>query len=105
MADILPFLASVMNASAKFDSLEDSMRNSLLRRNMLTMISLVSLVSMTALVNAGALRADDRANDEDRLHNSGQVMKEIVDVPDNIPQGLLDKSACVVVIPSVLKAA
>ncbi len=33
------------------------------------------------------------------------VMKEIMNIPDNIPQGLLDKAECVVVIPSVLKAA
>ena len=81
------------------------MRNSPLRRNLLTLVSVVSLASMTALLSAGAVRADDKATDMDHLHNSGQVMKEIVDVPDNIPQKLLDKSACVVVIPSVLKAA
>jgi lipid-binding SYLF domain-containing protein len=32
-------------------------------------------------------------------------LKEILDVPDNIPQDLLDKADCVVVFPSVLKAA
>jgi lipid-binding SYLF domain-containing protein len=32
-------------------------------------------------------------------------LKEILDVPDNIPQGLLDRADCVVVFPSVLKAA
>jgi len=39
------------------------------------------------------------------LRNSGTVLKEILDVPDNIPQNLLDKADCVVVFPSVLKAA
>src|SRR5579864_2005785 len=43
--------------------------------------------------------------DDDRLRNCGSVLKEILDVPDNIPQGLLDKADCVVVFPSVLKAA
>ena len=33
------------------------------------------------------------------------VMKEIIDIPDDIPQSLLDKADCVIVIPSVLKAA
>ncbi len=42
---------------------------------------------------------------EDRLQNSGSVMGEILNIPDNIPQDLLDKAKCVVVIPSVLKAA
>jgi SH3 domain-containing YSC84-like protein 1 len=49
--------------------------------------------------------AADREKDEDRLENSGTVLKEILDVPDDIPQDLLDKADCVVVFPSVLKAA
>lgn len=49
-------------------------------------------------------KADD-AKETDRLQNAGTVMKEILDVPDDIPQNLLDKARCVVVLPSVLKAA
>src|SRR5271156_3433383 len=49
--------------------------------------------------------AADHEKDEDRLKNSGIVLKEILDVPDDIPQDLLDKADCVVVSPSVLKAA
>jgi SH3 domain-containing YSC84-like protein 1 len=44
-------------------------------------------------------------NEQDRLENSGKVMKEILNVPDDIPQNLMDKARCVVVMPSVLKAA
>jgi lipid-binding SYLF domain-containing protein len=40
-----------------------------------------------------------------RLENSGTVVDEILNVPDDIPQDLLDKARCVVVLPSVLKAA
>jgi len=47
----------------------------------------------------------DAKNEEDRLQNAGKVMQEILNVPDNIPQDLLDKARCVVVMPSVLKAA
>ena len=43
--------------------------------------------------------------DEDRLKDCGAVLKEILDIPDDIPQGLLDKANCVVVYPSVKKAA
>lgn len=43
--------------------------------------------------------------DQDRLENSGTVMKEIMAVPDDIPQDLLGKAECVIVFPSVLKAA
>jgi SH3 domain-containing YSC84-like protein 1 len=49
--------------------------------------------------------AADEAKDDTRLRNSGTVLKEILDIPDNIPQDLLDKADCVVVFPSVLKAA
>src|SRR5258707_2045127 len=47
----------------------------------------------------------DAKTEQDRLQNAGKVMQEILNVPDNIPQDLLDKARCVVVMPSVLKAA
>jgi lipid-binding SYLF domain-containing protein len=43
--------------------------------------------------------------EEDRLTECGQVMTEILNVPDGIPQDLLDKAECVVVFPSVKKFA
>ena len=43
--------------------------------------------------------------EHDRLQNAGKVMQEILNVPDDIPQDLIDKARCVVVMPSVLKAA
>src|SRR6201997_4846548 len=49
--------------------------------------------------------AADQEKDTNRLENSGTVLKEILGVPDDIPQDLLDKADCVVVFPSVLKAA
>src|SRR6266851_9041637 len=54
---------------------------------------------------AEVANASDQTKDDDRLRNCGMVLKEILDVPDNIPQDLLDKADCVVVFPSVLKAA
>jgi lipid-binding SYLF domain-containing protein len=47
----------------------------------------------------------DLKDEQDRLQNSGKVMEEILTVPDDIPQDLIDKARCVVVMPSVLKAA
>jgi lipid-binding SYLF domain-containing protein len=52
-----------------------------------------------------ASRADDTTKDEDRIRTAGQVVKEIMNIPDNIPQSLIDKADCVIVYPSVLKAA
>jgi lipid-binding SYLF domain-containing protein len=47
----------------------------------------------------------DNEKETDRLENSGMVMEEIMNIPDNIPQDLIDKAECVIVFPSVLKAA
>lgn len=43
--------------------------------------------------------------EQERLENSGVVMQEIMGVPDDIPQDLLGKAECIIVFPSVLKAA
>jgi len=65
----------------------------------------VAYAMMGLLLLAVTSWADDKVKDEDRLRNSGTVLNEILRVPDNIPQNLLDKAECVVVFPSVLKAA
>src|ERR1700681_1436185 len=43
--------------------------------------------------------------EQERLENSGTVLQEVMGVPDNIPQELLEKAECIIVFPSVLKAA
>jgi lipid-binding SYLF domain-containing protein len=48
--------------------------------------------------------AQDRKEDE-RLGQAAVVLKEILAIPEGIPQDLLDKSECVIVYPSVVKAA
>jgi lipid-binding SYLF domain-containing protein len=57
------------------------------------------------LLASTAFAADDQKKQEDRLENAGQVMSEILNMPDSIPHDLLDRTKCVVVVPSVLKAA
>jgi lipid-binding SYLF domain-containing protein len=57
------------------------------------------------VVSTVTFAKDTKEKQEDRLKNSGAVMGEILNVPDDIPQDLLDKAKCVVVIPSVVKAA
>jgi len=68
-------------------------------------IYLMSMLVVILTVLSFAAFAADQEKDENRLENSGTVLKEILDVPDDIPQDLLDKADCVVVFPSVLKAA
>jgi lipid-binding SYLF domain-containing protein len=61
--------------------------------------------SVLALAIGLPLAAADNKKETDRLENCGLVLKEILDIPDDIPQDLLDKAECVIVYPSVLKAA
>jgi len=65
------------------------------------MMSSLLALAMVAL----PLSAKDDKKEADRLENCGTVLKEIMDIPDDIPQDLIDKSECVIVYPSVLKAA
>jgi lipid-binding SYLF domain-containing protein len=65
----------------------------------------VSILFAAGPILSEARSASDESKDDDRLRNCGSVLKEILDVPDNIPHDLLDKADCVVVFPSVLKAA
>jgi SH3 domain-containing YSC84-like protein 1 len=66
---------------------------------------LLGVILLLQPTGPGVARAASKDKDEDRLKGCGAVLKEILDIPDDIPQGLLDKAECVVVYPSVLKAA
>ena len=61
------------------------------------------LVACLGLVATTVLHADNK--EQKRLENSGVVMQEIMNIPDNIPQEVMEKAKCVIVFPSVLKAA
>ena len=65
----------------------------------------LSSIFLTVLPIFAEMASASNKTKDDRLRNCGSVLKEILDVPDNIPQDLLDKADCVVVFPSVLKAA
>ena len=60
---------------------------------------------MTLAMTALPLLAAKDIKETERLENCGTVLKEIMDIPDDIPQDLIDKAECVIVYPSVLKAA
>ena len=66
---------------------------------------LMSMLLITLPSLSASAWAANQEKDEDRLNNCGTVLKEVLDVPDDIPQDLLDNADCVVVFPSVLKAA
>src|SRR5215467_67441 len=66
---------------------------------------LLGMILILQLTGPGIARAASKDKGEVRLNECGTVLKEILDIPDNIPQDLLYKADCVVVYPSVLKAA
>jgi lipid-binding SYLF domain-containing protein len=59
--------------------------------------------AITALLVSTAVHAQQ--HEDDRLRHAGEVLLEILNIPDNIPKPVLDKSECVIVIPSVKKIA
>lgn len=67
------------------------------------MIRKAMLLLCLGLIATAVLYAANK--EQERLENSGVVMQEIMSVPDNIPQDVIEKADCVIVFPSVLKAA
>ena len=65
-------------------------------KKMLLYIGLACLLAPSAFA---------QEKEADRVENAGKVMKEILNAPDSIPQSVLDKADCVVVLPSVVKFA
>ena len=61
--------------------------------------------AMLIVAAALAVPVAAQQKENDRVQNAGMVMSEILNVPDNIPQELLDKAECVIVLPSVIKFA
>src|ERR1700681_363998 len=78
-----------------------SRRNEMMRK----IISLLIALAITAVPALAAQDKDKDTKETDRLENAGNVLEEILNIPDNIPQDLLDKAECVVIFPSVIKFA
>src|ERR1700757_58543 len=72
-------------------------------KNLIACLLGITLILLPII--SSVARAANKDKDEDRLQDCGTVLKEILDIPDNIQQDLLDKADCGVVYPSVLKAA
>ncbi len=65
-------------------------------------IHLFSVVSVSMILAISPVSADTK-DEEKRLGNCSRVLKEILNIPDGIPQGLLDKAECLIAFPSVKK--
>jgi lipid-binding SYLF domain-containing protein len=64
-----------------------------------------SLISILLVVVSLAPLLSAQKKERERLEDAGEVMKEILNMPDGIPKDLLDRAECVVVLPSVKKFA
>jgi SH3 domain-containing YSC84-like protein 1 len=65
-----------------------------------------SLIGAVCITLAGiTVFAADLNKEQKRLEESGVVMQEVLNVPDNIPHELLEKAECVIVFPNLMKAA
>jgi SH3 domain-containing YSC84-like protein 1 len=60
-------------------------------------------LALCFMLTAVSLIAQNK--EQARLENAGLVMEEILDLPDSIPQDLLNKAECVIVVPSMTKVA
>jgi len=63
------------------------------------------IVGFVVLMISAATFAADDEREEDRVKDAGTVLKEILNIPDDIPHDLLNKAECVIILPSVLKGA
>ncbi len=76
-----------------------------MRKGILGLVTVAGLVVSGFAIGGLAVPAAAQDKEQDRVENAGKVMGEILNAPDSIPQSVLDKADCVVVLPSVLKFA
>ncbi len=69
------------------------------------LFSIVISLGLLGAPLASYARPDDDTKSSDRLRMCGEVMSDVITMPDSIPQKILDKAVCIAVIPSVIKAA
>src|SRR6266576_3818527 len=63
------------------------------------------ILLLLALLALTAATSSAQKKEQERVQNAGTVMKEILNIPDDIPQSVLNKAECVIVLPSVVKFA
>ncbi|HXK01088.1 MAG TPA: lipid-binding SYLF domain-containing protein [Verrucomicrobiae bacterium] len=67
---------------------------------------ILPLTLSLAIGCAPLFAADEKAKTAERLGDAATLFSEVMGTPDrSIPQGLLDKSYCIVLVPSLKKAA
>jgi len=72
-------------------------------RAQLSLALCVTLAAATAVAQSKDPKNENK--EQERLASCGAVMNEVLDVPDNVPQEILDNAECVIVVPSMTKVA
>ena len=65
----------------------------------------ITVCFLAALLLGSSAFAANAGKEQERVKEAGEVLKEILNIPDDIPQDLLDKAECVIILPSVKKGA
>ncbi len=69
------------------------------------MKKLVAVLTFVLLLALPLLAAKSNEKEQERVKDAGEVLKEIINIPDDIPKDLFDRAECIVVLPSVKKLA
>lgn len=73
------------------------------RHRELTGMGLLTIALLCLSIPSIAIAADDK-NEQERVKESGDVMKELLSSSSGVPISVLNKAECVIVLPSVKKA-
>src|SRR5438309_4893322 len=68
------------------------------------MKKLLALIFAIVMLPISSMAADSE-KEQDRVKEAGVVLKEIINIPEDIPKDLFDRAECVVMLPSVKKFA
>jgi SH3 domain-containing YSC84-like protein 1 len=71
----------------------------------ITCLAVALTVALGAVLSIVRSAMGDESREQKRLEACGEVLKEVLDIPDGLPKDVLNKAECVIVIPSTLKFA
>jgi lipid-binding SYLF domain-containing protein len=85
---------------------EESGEGGDMKKRLSALILTVLIASLALGQSEGQKEEKGGATERERVKESGQVLKEILDAPDkSIPKSVMDGSKCVIILPSVKKVA
>src|SRR5215469_9240964 len=63
------------------------------------------VAALTMILTSTLTFAANGEHEAERVKDAGVVLKEILNIPDDIPKDRIDKAECVIILPSVKKGA